>query len=833
MIRRPLPFLLARTAVVAFVILSAGYCLLAYIPFTYHQVYLGGLLPWLTAFAKYHNYLYWPTFLLALLTLPDSTNGRVRVHGVLFVLVFGALGVYLLRYPLLTNLQNDVDSAFFALAALIPLPWMAWLDWLGQGQNIAWVNPEAGDAPRVFRACLLTAAYVSLLASVLFVLRYAMTRSAFDHWAFAILCSVADHVIVFMAIFLVLTFAESLGKLLQRAAVTNILYAGAAIAFLTLVLHSVVFAPISFTGPLAAVVAVATASCIFAFAFGIGVRLYRTEDGALHSPLGLYFAPLRFVRSIPLRWKFVFAVGCSVALSYALLKASKLDWEYLVQTLLVMLLWTAAFGIFYITAPAPRKRTSNVYLIVASMVVSMYFGALVAESRAAGKTNGALAQLGTSLDDYADYDVAFRLVHGLLAPRVSVASDDTLYDFLAGNTNIPRSTRTEPVDVNLVSQLTPGAGPKPNIFVFVIDSLRRDYLSPYNSSVSFTPAIDAFARESVVVPNAFTRYAGTGLSEPSIWSGAMLLHKQYVTPFYPMNSLQKLIDAEGYRQFVTKDEILSTILAPSASLTALDENRPTMDCNLCQTLSELQAKLAATQSDSRPVFVYTQPQDLHVSVINRDGRSVPGGGSYPGFDPAYAARLRRLDNCFGQFIAFLKQTGMYDDSVIVLTADHGDSLGEHGRWGHAYNVVPEVVRVPLIVHLPAEARGLSLEQDSPAFLTDITPSLYYLLGQHPIEHNALFGRPLFTASGDEARSYARDSYLIASSYGPVYGLLQDQGQSLYVIDGVAYKDYAYRWNGSGYASSSISAQQRWSDQQTIRSLVNEIARFYHFSGGGS
>lgn len=830
MIRRPLPFLLARAVVATFVTLSAGYCLLAYIPFTYHQVYLGGLLPWLSEFAKYHKYLYWPTFLLAVLSLPDPKNARVRVHSVLFVFVFGALGVYLLRHPLLTNLENNVDSAVFALAALVPLPWMAWLDWLGQAQNIVWAKSEASDAPRVFRACLFTAIYVSVVASVLFVLRYATTRSAFDHWTFAILCSIADHVVVFMAIFLVLTFAESLGKLLNRSSARSILYACAAIAFLALVLHSVVFAPISFTGPLAAVVAIATASSIFAFAFGIGVRLYSAEDGELYSPLGLYFAPLRFVRSISLPWKAILSVGFSVAFGYGLLRASKLDWEYLIQTLLVLLLWTTAFGVFYITAPAPRKRTSNVYLIVAGIVVSMYFGALVTEARAGAKAEKSVSQLG-SLDDYADYDVAFRLVHGLLAPRVSVASDDTLYDFLASNTNIPRSTRTDPVDVNLVSKLTPDAGSKPNIFIFVIDSMRRDYLSPYNSSVSFTPAIDAFARESVVVPNAFTRYAGTGLSEPSIWSGAMLLHKQYVTPFYPMNSLQKLIDAEGYRQFVTKDEILSTILAPSASLAPLDENRPTMDCNLCQTLTELEGKLAATQSDSRPVFVYTQPQDLHISVINRDGRSVPGGGSYPGFDAAYAARLHRLDKCFGDFIEFLKLRGMYDNSVVVLTADHGDSLGEHGRWGHAYNVVPEVVRVPLIMHLPMDARDLGLEQDSPAFLTDITPSLYYMLGQRPIEHNPIFGRPLFTASPEEARTYAHESYLIASSYGPVYGLLQDQGRSLYVIDGVAYKDYAYKRDGSDFASSSISAQQRWNDQQSIRYLVNEIGRFYHFSGG--
>src|SRR5258708_26091575 len=53
-----------------------------------------------------------------------------------------------------------------------------------------------------------------------------------------------------------------------------------------------------------------------------------------------------------------------------------------------------------------------------------------------------------------------------------------------------------------------------------------------------------------------SHYGGTGLSEPSIWMGGMMVHKQYVTPFAPMNALQKLLETDGYRSFVTRDSIL-------------------------------------------------------------------------------------------------------------------------------------------------------------------------------------------------------------------------------------------------------------------------------------
>src|SRR5207249_12089329 len=138
-----------------------------------------------------------------------------------------------------------------------------------------------------------------------------------------------------------------------------------------------------------------------------------------------------------------------------------------------------------------------------------------------------------------------------------------------------------PVSVDLVDDLRARNSSNPNIFIFVIDSLRRDYLSNYNPAVTFTPNIEAFARENVAMENAFTRYGGTGLSEPSIWVGGMVLHKQYVTPFAPMNALQKLLETEKYQSYISKDSILDTVVTPSPSITELDQGRATIENDLC------------------------------------------------------------------------------------------------------------------------------------------------------------------------------------------------------------------------------------------------------------
>ena len=98
-----------------------------------------------------------------------------------------------------------------------------------------------------------------------------------------------------------------------------------------------------------------------------------------------------------------------------------------------------------------------------------------------------------------------------------------------------------PVSIDLAPSLAPALESRPHIFLFVIDSLRPDYLSPYNPQVDFTPRLAAFASESLVFQNAFTRFGGTGLSMPAIWAGSAILHKQYVKPFAPLSIWTALV----------------------------------------------------------------------------------------------------------------------------------------------------------------------------------------------------------------------------------------------------------------------------------------------------
>src|SRR5262249_23836542 len=137
------------------------------------------------------------------------------------------------------------------------------------------------------------------------------------------------------------------------------------------------------------------------------------------------------------------------------------------------------------------------------------------------------------VDTWKGRDPSLRLIADALATAAPV-SDQGFVEFLQRQTNIPRSVQVEPVTIELAALSGAPAAVRPHIFLFVIDSLRRDYVAPYNDKVTFTPALDRFARESTVFERAFTRYGATGLSVPALWVGGLVLHKQYVMPFAPM-----------------------------------------------------------------------------------------------------------------------------------------------------------------------------------------------------------------------------------------------------------------------------------------------------------
>lgn len=823
---------ISRVSFCVFMLVTSAYCLLAYIPFTYKWVISFNLIGWLPAFVKFHAYLYWFVFaLLAASLSPELKRSGMRsgtkrmVAG--FLLLHIGLGIGLLISPVLAGIQNDGISFIWSLAWLFPVLWLGAIDYTSGVGRIEWAAAADQD-----KQMLLAAGLTPIFLTVLYALslHFRSVGETDKHLGISAqvvgaAASLASHLFFFALLFALLKLINSIAKRSSKGSkVEFVLCHLLAVVATSLIIRRVILPAIAFNNQLANLFSILTGLSIVVFSMALSVRLRQQKAEPVRSGLQLALSAI----TVP---GLSSAGGCALWMAAAALFAwvvpalvAMKDWDFLLQELSAILIWPLSFAAFYKLASRFKARQYNLGVVVMiTASIFLLYGNSSQLKRLLSKQDS--SDVTESLERYSALDVSFKAVREICS---TPSNDSDLYEYLREYTNILPATHVEPVAINLVDRLERTDGDKPNIFVFVIDSLRQDYLSPYNKSVSFTPNIGEFARDSAVMENVFTSYGGTALSEPAIWAGAMLLHKQYVLPFYPMNSLQRLLDIDEYQSFISVDPILGEILRPSPSIVEMDKRPDGHNFDFCRSLAELEQKIDERKS-SRPVFAYSQPWNIHTHVIAVEGRTVTPGEEYPGFWAPYASRVKYMDSCFGEFLDYLKNRGLYDNSIIILSSDHGDALGEDGRWGHSFWLYPEIIKTPLIIHLPPKLRErMVYDSKTVAFSTDITPSLYYLLGHRPIVKNSLFGKPLFTLTEQERNEYARDSYVLTSSYGAVYGVLSENGRWLYLADAVRDKDYSYDLKGdNGAGPSHFTSAIRTHQQEIIRQYIVSLNQYYN------
>jgi hypothetical protein len=798
----------ARLAFGAFLLLTSIYCLLVWVPVSYFGFIRNPLVSWLPLFVQLHGIIYGILLGATAVTLiPDLRRRESRRAAAGFLAFNGCAAVYLWRVGALAGVQPDLKSYFWSMLSLFPLVWLAALDL--SAKRKLWHTKAAGlDLAKTTLAAMI----VSVAFAVTSILHEAMQGSVSSSFVLRVFgANLCFHLVIFTAVGLTLGFIKWASRVTSRPdAFSLILTRVFAWWIIVQALRTMILPTISFEGMQANIFAAVVSFVVVLSATGFAARLQALSSEE-------WPATARFAQG---GW--LLAVGALglLAAAYGIPALGRADWDFVLQRTAVIAVWACVLQMVVWSGIRIQGKVASYALIL------MLTGAGAGFARYAKFTlynPTPSPEWRGVLDSYAGADISFRTAYSVLSRPVDNKAYRQFYEFLKQNTNLSRNAVVGPADVRLVSALQPALGIKPNIFVFVIDSLRQDYVSPYNPAVDYTPEIGRFAHDSIVMEKAYTRYGGTALSEPAIWVGAMQLHKQYIEPFYPMNNLQKLLEVDGYQSYISVDPILRMMLQPSASTTELDKNSSWADLDFIPSLRELEAKIESRVDPKKPIFAYSQPQNVH--TLNLERSKIKGGRK-----EVSISELRKMDAAFGEFIAFLRQRGLYDNSIIIVTADHGDSYGEFGRYGHSDFLFPEIIRIPLIIHLPPRMREQFVwDAQQVAFTTDITPSLYYLLGHKPILNNELFGRPLFTQSLAEQEAYMRSEYLIVSSYAPVYAVLGGKGQSLFIVDAVNSRNYYYNLVEDPLGTrNNVSIQIQNENETVIRREVARINDFYHW-----
>ena len=318
--------------------------------------------------------------------------------------------------------------------------------------------------------------------------------------------------------------------------------------------------------------------------------------------------------------------------------------------------------------------------------------------------------------------------------------------------------------------------PAKNVVVVLVDTLRASKLKVFNpSSRVRTPVLDELAEQSAVFERAQStenwtkpavgailtglhpmdhaaRTQGAVLSDEALMLSEHFKSEGFATGGFIANGY--ISDRFGFDQ--GWDRYKNYIREPGASSEAEDVFREAGDW-------------AVAHKDER-FFLYVHTIDPHVPydpedefVSMYDSRSDYDGQVQPRmtgellhdakrnpprvtFTESDVTRLQALhdgeitqhDQHMGTFIERLKEAGIWEDTVFVFVADHGEEFNEHGSWGHGHSVYQELLHVPFLIHreghVPARRIATSVST------VDLAPTVLALAGAKPME--SIAGRSL-------------------------------------------------------------------------------------------
>lgn len=306
----------------------------------------------------------------------------------------------------------------------------------------------------------------------------------------------------------------------------------------------------------------------------------------------------------------------------------------------------------------------------------------------------------------------------------------------------------------LLSACAGGAGDAeaPRHLILVsIDTLRADRLSSYGYDRPTSPALDRLAAQGVLFEEVVAESSWTLPAHVTLLSGlrpeshGVVLPELRVGPGTAL--LAEVLGDAGFRSFGgTEGAFVGRRYGFARGFERFDDAQG----SLRETLRDARGFLSRLGEDERGfVFVHTYavhcPYDEgdksdarfrspDAEFVETDGRC--GNPHFnamelrPGevrhVSDCYDAGIRAMDDVLGEFLAWLDTEGLAAESLVAVTSDHGEELGEHGRIGHEGTLFREVLFVPWILTGP----GLAAQRVGlPVGLGDVMPTLLELLGE--------------------------------------------------------------------------------------------------------
>jgi arylsulfatase A-like enzyme/Flp pilus assembly protein TadD len=277
----------------------------------------------------------------------------------------------------------------------------------------------------------------------------------------------------------------------------------------------------------------------------------------------------------------------------------------------------------------------------------------------------------------------------------------------------------------------------PSIVLITLDTTRADRMGFLGSKRGLTPNLDRLAEQSAVFARAYAQAPLTSVSHATVLTGTYPQFHGVIDFPMPLGNdvpyAPEILKAHGYR---TAAFVASLALDPAGGAPGFDRGFDVYDANFRpQDLPKLgryqsivrRGEEVVNRADAwldkhagSPFFLWVHLYDAH------DPYEPPEPYRTRYASEPYDGGIAYDDMVVGKLLQHLKSRGLYERALLMITADHGESLGAHGEDTHSVFLYDETIHVPLIVKLPNDHAAMRLENR--VELTDLLPTLLQVAG---------------------------------------------------------------------------------------------------------
>ncbi len=351
---------------------------------------------------------------------------------------------------------------------------------------------------------------------------------------------------------------------------------------------------------------------------------------------------------------------------------------------------------------------------------------------------------------------------------------------------------------------------RPNVIFIVVDALRADHVSSYGYERPTTPNVDAFMANGARFADATTPSSWTFPSNAGMLTGRMPTRIRMndwgsLSAVVPQEELMlaEALKSGGYQ---TVGFVNNYYLDKQFGMEqGFDLYQRLVDSEMAADLNRMAFNWLDTggATADKPLFLFMYYYDpnswydppppydtLYDSTytgtltpeVFQHGQKVVSGEIVPTprdvehLIALYDGEITYWDNHLGRFLNRLAAEGLLDNAVVVLTSDHGQMFGEHGKWVHRNSLYEEVLRVPLFIHFPGVVPAGKVI-NTPVSTADLMPTVLDLVGLplpggldganlRPLllgQPNQLGGRPIY-AEMEAETSPSSPGYWIAPRF---------------------------------------------------------------------